>query len=101
MIDGGIKFIMVFGLALLVSSLLLTIEWFTWGAWVFVALMLTWKYYLNNSFAENAAMLWKVLYKKIDTVNSKLEYTSTQLSTKTTRHKSQRYKNKNKSSNNS
>ena len=64
--DGVIKFIIAMAISMVVSSLLLTIEWFTWGAWLFVSLILTWKYYLNDAYASNTAGLWRGLFKMLD-----------------------------------
>ena len=81
---GVVRFLMVLALALAVSSLLMTIEWFTWGAWLFVALMLTWKYYLNDAYANNTAGLWRGLFIKLGELNDKIDKHSTRLSTKRT-----------------
>lgn len=64
--EGVIRFILVIVISMVVSSLLLTIEWFTWGAWLFVSLMLTWKYYLNDAHVSNTAGLWRGLFKMLD-----------------------------------
>lgn len=64
--EGVMRFIFALGLSMAVSALLLTIEWFTWGAWLFVSLMLTWKYYLVNADASNTAGLWRGLFQKLD-----------------------------------
>ena len=66
--SGIIKFVIAFVAALAVSSLLLTIEWFTWGAWIFVSLMLTWRYYLVDADAHNTAGLWLGLFTKLDEI---------------------------------
>lgn len=68
---GVINFIFALCLSMLVSSLLLTIEWFTWGAWLFVSLMLTWKYYLVDADAHNTAGLWRGLFQKLDEMDRK------------------------------
>lgn len=66
--EGVIKFICTFALSMVVSSLLLTIEWFTWGAWLFVSLMLTWKHYLVDADAHNTVGLWRGLFTKLDEI---------------------------------
>jgi len=66
--EGVITFICAFVLSMVVSSLLLTIEWFTWGAWLFVSLMLTWRYYLVDADAHNTAGLWRGLFTKLDEI---------------------------------
>lgn len=98
---GIIKFVITFVAALAVSSLLLTIEWFTWGAWIFVSLMLTWRCYLLEANASNQSGLWQILFNGLKQTNDKLDDISTRLSTKTNnkyRHryyKSKRTRNKN------
>ena len=82
--EGVIRFIMVLILALGVSSLLFTIEWFTWGAWIFVSLLLVWKFYLVNADAQNTAGLWRGLYIKLSDIKDGVEKASTRLSTKRT-----------------
>ena len=84
---GVVKFLMALALALAVSSLLLTIEWFTWGAWLFVALMLTWKYCLNDAYANNTAGLWRGLFIKLGELGNKFDKHSTRLSTTKTYNK--------------
>lgn len=69
--EGVIRFIFVMVVSMAVSSLLLTIEWFTWGAWLFVSLILMWKYYLVNADAHNTAGLWRGLFGKLDEINKK------------------------------
>lgn len=66
--EGVMRFILALVLSMAVSALLLTIEWFTWGAWLFVSLMLTWKYYLVNADASNTAGLWCGLFQKLDEI---------------------------------
>lgn len=86
--------VIAFILALSVSSLLLTIEWFTWGAWIFVALMLTWKFCLVNAGAHNTAGLWQALFNKLKETNDRIDTLSTRLSTKTSPRKRTRKINK-------
>lgn len=69
--EGVMKFIFAMVLSLAVSSLLLTIEWFTWGAWIFVSLILVWKYYLVDADAHNTVGLWRGLFDKLDKMNKK------------------------------
>lgn len=69
--EGVIKFIFALCLSMAVSALLFTIEWFTWGAWLFVSLMLTWRYYLNDAYAHNTAGLWQGLFMKLEEIKNK------------------------------
>lgn len=94
--DENIKFIMALAISMAISSLLLSIKWFTWQAWIFVSLMLLWKFYLVNAEVHNTAGLWRHLFIRIDEIKqqnqNKPKRTNTQMSTKTTRKRTNKTK---------
>ena len=79
--NNVIRFIFALILSMAVSSLLLSIEWFTWQAWLFVSLMLLWKFYLVDADMYNTAGLWRNLFKKIDELKNQKEVERTQRTT--------------------
>ena len=67
------RYIIMFAINLIVSLPMMTIHWFTWQAWIGVALVLTLYYWFQITNADNLEEMSNRECRRLDEINVKLD----------------------------